>query len=474
MEKIEEPAPEQFLYSLWSDERILHRKLQALDGRSVEVIYRGRRNPDSGPDYLDAHISIGNRLVRGDIEIDPVANDWYSHGHHKNTLYNNVVLHIVTMYCPTAAQTIRQDGLSVPILNLDSFLEVPSEQMAELQADSGNRLKPNIGACALAQKDELEIVSRLVFYGQERFRIKTARFVEERIADSWEQCFYRAVLVALGFSKNQIPFRRLANLVPIEKLREQVRHGPPESPIVLTEAYLLGAAGLLPSQSAYSRLATDPKSLVHIRKLEALWARWDYRRKIDPLPRASWLFFRLRPQNFPTRRVAAAARIVVQFLEHGFLDGFGRILLDDGIPFSKLAPEIERRLQVADDLGFWHCHYSFDETVLDPGTRTEANLLGAERARNMVINVVLPILHAYASETENHLLRNKTCNLFARLPRETENEVTRAMRQRIFGEAKGGLKKANLAIHQQGLLHLARNLCLEGDCNRCWPSSHTV
>lgn len=468
VEKIEEPAPEQFLYRIWSDEHILHRKLVALDGRPIEVIYRGRRNPDSGPDYLDAHLSLGNRLVRGDIEIDPVASDWYNHGHHKNSLYNNVVLHIVTMYCPAAAQTIRQDGQSVPILNLDAFLEVPSEQMAASEADSADWLKPRSGACTLSQKDVYAIGSRLEFYGQERFRIKTARFVEERLTDSWEQCFYRALLEALGYSKNQIPFLRLANLLPIEKLREQIWQGPPGSPIVVTEAYLFGAAGLLPSQNANLPLTPDRKSLAYIERLEAIWSQWDYRRKIDPLPRDGWLFFRLRPQNFPTRRIAAAARIVVQFMEHGFLAGFARILLDDAIPLTKLAREVERRLLVVDDLGFWHRHYSFDETIPESGARTETRLVGAERARNIIINVLLPVLQAFAGETENHLLRNRTVRLFARLPRESENVITRLMRQRVFGTETGGLKQANLAIHQQGLLHLAKNLCLDDDCDRCW------
>ena len=85
---------EDFLYYLW-EHRLLKGALKTHDGLPVRVVNPGFRNLDSGPDYLEAKIEIGEQLWAGQVEIHVRTSDWNRHGHQYDKAYNNVVLHVV-------------------------------------------------------------------------------------------------------------------------------------------------------------------------------------------------------------------------------------------------------------------------------------------------------------------------------------------------------------------------------------------
>ena len=64
-------------------------------GVSVNIIDPGFRNTDSGPDYLEAKIKIGEQLWVGHVEIHVKTSDWNRHGHQHDKAYDNVILHVV-------------------------------------------------------------------------------------------------------------------------------------------------------------------------------------------------------------------------------------------------------------------------------------------------------------------------------------------------------------------------------------------
>ena len=225
--KIEEPAPEHFLYSIWNDDDALRKPLCTIDGKRVEVIFKGTRNYDAGPDFKNATVVINGEMYCGDIEVHPVASDWYNHGHHTDARYNKVILHVVTMKTGPDVSTRRQDGELVPVLNLDHFLDTPSEQLAEEEQKS----PPKPGSercCALRDESNSRILHVLESAGDERLAEKADRFSEERLSDSWNQIIYRGIAEALGYSKNQVPFRKLADQLPIEEVWKAAWRVPPE------------------------------------------------------------------------------------------------------------------------------------------------------------------------------------------------------------------------------------------------------
>ncbi|NIA29483.1 MAG: DUF2851 family protein, partial [Actinobacteria bacterium] len=154
MNKINEPAREGFLYKIWLD-RAFGELLATVDGRKIEIREKGVRNFDAGPDFLNALILLDGGILRGDIEIHPIAGDWFSHGHHHDPRYNNVILHVVTMSCPPDFRTLRQDGQIIPTLNLDQFLEKTAEELENDPEFHVDAAPPVI--CALSAEDDNKI-----------------------------------------------------------------------------------------------------------------------------------------------------------------------------------------------------------------------------------------------------------------------------------------------------------------------------
>ena len=67
-----------------------------LNSGFLKIINPGIRNHYSGPDYLQAVIQFPDGSIkRGDVEIHHSTADWYSHGHHLDKHYENVVLHVI-------------------------------------------------------------------------------------------------------------------------------------------------------------------------------------------------------------------------------------------------------------------------------------------------------------------------------------------------------------------------------------------
>ena len=85
---------EEFLYYIWEN-RLTEKDLKTTEGEAVEVVATGYRNTDSGPDFLEAKIHIGDKLWAGHVEIHVKSSDWNRHGHQTDKAYKNVILHVV-------------------------------------------------------------------------------------------------------------------------------------------------------------------------------------------------------------------------------------------------------------------------------------------------------------------------------------------------------------------------------------------
>ena len=99
------------------------------------------------------------------------------------------------------------------------------------------------------------------------------------------------------------------------------------------------------------------------------------------------------------------------------------------------------------------------------GSGAEGTLIGQGRAKEMVVNVLLPFSFAWGVRTSQAGLKDHAIELYRNYPQLEENQVTRRMRRQLF--CQGGLGVVNSAQRQQGLIHLYRIFCLEGKCHGC-------
>ncbi|MCK6562420.1 DUF2851 family protein [candidate division KSB1 bacterium] len=444
------------LHELWQRQSIPPELLKTTAGEGIEVVTPGRHNRDAGPDFLQATLRLAGRLLQGDIELHLDARDWTNHGHHQDPGYNNVILHVALADdnpAPAALTITRENGLPVRQLLLPAaVLSAPSPPPATLLD------------CPLSRTTPEKILATVRHAGGLRFAAKALAFAEQVKEGSWDQAIYRGLSEALGYDKNQEPFRRLADLLPIDLIFAELRASRTHPPAVLVEALIFGAAGLLAYPAAEGE-AADAAVTAYREARREIWEPLRHSLQIRPLPAAGWRFFQLRPQNFPTRRLAGLCAMILKFYRHGILEHLASLLEAPGSRPAAKARELVRFL-VCPAQGFWRQHYSFRDRETTPAAKP-GDLIGRDRSRDILVNLLLPALWLYYREAGNATRQNQVLEIYSHLPRLQENRLTLAMQQQLSAVHPLARALAASARTQQGLLHLQKLYCRPLRCSEC-------
>ncbi|MBA7628843.1 hypothetical protein ES703_36339 [subsurface metagenome] len=88
-------VPESQIIKIWQHLLLDRTELTTEGGEPIEVIYPGRVNDDRGADFRDAVIATSRGLITGDIEVHVKSSGWRVHRHHRDPVYDQVVLHVV-------------------------------------------------------------------------------------------------------------------------------------------------------------------------------------------------------------------------------------------------------------------------------------------------------------------------------------------------------------------------------------------
>jgi len=126
--------------------------------------------------------------------------------------------------------------------------------------------------------------------------------------------------------------------------------------------------------------------------------------------------------------------------------------------------ECEKLFRVAAG-GFWEDHYCFENTELTAGRPSQ--LVGNDRAADIVVNVVLPCIYTYSTEADDLRLGNEILELYNQYPAGVDNEITRAVSAWLFEPGGKAAACAGGVRQQQGMIYLYKFLCREGQCMRC-------
>ena len=432
--------------------------LTTTGGERIQVVYPGRRNLGPGPDFLDAIIALeGRRLRHGHVEVHTAASAWRAHGHAADPAYHRVILHVVWEDDgPVAGGPLRTLALS------------PRYPAGFPRAYAAQRL-PVFQPCAdlHTKADAMTVGMLFAALGERRLRKKAERLRAAIDHRGPEQALYAALLDALGYSQNRAPFRQLGEALPwpvvaafLYGKRDAGQYG---------EALFLGAAGLLPSQrdaamrgSAAShqgttRRAPTPEEDAYETALERRWREL----RVEPVVSASaWARRGVRPTNAPARRVAAAGVLCARLAQTGPVEAC-LALRQESEPSQPLKPAVTAFTLAASASSYWAAHCD----VGVPMRGAPQSLIGAERAREMLVNVVLPFVIAYGEVSGDGGLSDWAINLFRRAPGAGANRLIRAMRDDVFGLPPKFTPLT--AARQQGLLHVYHSWCREKRCDTC-------
>lgn len=91
----------------------------AYSGNIIHIVHPGRINPYSGPDFIDMAIMIQGELLIGKGEFHKYASDWFTHKHHLDSRYNDVLLHIVCEH--DISVKIAQESIVLPLKDILSM-----------------------------------------------------------------------------------------------------------------------------------------------------------------------------------------------------------------------------------------------------------------------------------------------------------------------------------------------------------------
>ena len=424
----------------------LSRKLRTNSGDRVVVIDQGVPNRDSGPDFQNVMLLIGGVAVKGDVEIHLHARSWYDHNHHSDRAYTNVILHVVAFKSDNDI-TIGENDKEIPIVCLPLS--------TDWDARINKRLKwPWEKDCyhEMSRLNPGEIYLLLVRLGRERLNQKRKKFkLQLESGNSYGELFYRGFARALGYSKNTSQFSRFSSFLPLSEIRKIANERAADDDLgIKLESLLFGLSGLLETGVPDSRM----------RLLSKNWKIIKREHSLEQMQSGEWKFFRLRPQNFPTRRMAGLS----EFLKRYDLDRFIHLTAYAVKKFrsvEKFIVALETSLKVEGD-EYWSRASKFGSKM----SRSSA-IIGKSKARSIALNAVLPILGVLAEEEQDRLLAAKVDRILFLYPPEQDNSVLRHVRRFALPCSPEHMMFSSSAIVQQGMLQLYERWCSKNEVSNC-------
>ena len=410
--------PEEFLHFIWQFRLYGSQKLQSATGEIIEVIRPGSPNKNAGPDFLQAKLVIDQVIWIGNVEIHLNASDWLAHHHQNDVAYDNVILHVVYL---NDKPIYRTDGTIIPVLVLkDRFpdkLLVHYEQL--IHSTNHFPCEKQIG-----EVDEFMLNSFLTRVAIERLEKKSEEVYRtlHELKGDWDETFYHFIAKNFGLHLNAMPMEMLARSLPQQILAKHKNNS------LQIEALLFGQAGFLEQKFTQDY----PQQL----KSEYQFLRRKY--NLKPIAVSVWKFMRMRPQNFPTLRLAQFAGLIINSNHL-----FSKVITLKDNNFFDLLPINS----------YWETHYHFNKVAEHVVVQ-----LGKHTIHNIFINTSSLFLFAYGKYINQHLLIDRAITLQENLPAE---------RNAILKQYKDAGVKVSSAFQSQALLHLKKFYCNEKKCLSC-------
>ncbi|MCW5520678.1 DUF2851 family protein [Aureitalea sp. L0-47] len=412
---------EEFLQYVWKFRKFDTSDLRTTLGDSVEVITPGLHNLDSGPDFFNGAVRIGDQQWAGNIEVHILSSLWYAHEHQDDPAYDNVVLHVVWLY---DRPVFRRDNTEIPTIELQN--RVPALAISNYQRLYSGMHRWIPCEADFSGVDDFIYKNWLDALFIERMEQRTDRYVKvlHKLKNDWEALLFRELCVSFGTRVNKDSFISIADSVDFSLVRKLARENGQ------LEVMLLGQALLLEDDSrdeGYLKFRNDYLFLKRKFRLNNSGVI---------LPK----FFRLRPNNFPTIRLSQLADLYEKRPR----------LFSDILDAETL--EEYYKLFDATVSTYWEQHFTFGKEH-----KSKSKPISAKFKDHLLINVVMPLKFYYlremGSSNDEELL-----SLAERLPPEKNRIISNFER---LGRRTGNM------LESQGLLQLKNEYCTKKRCLRC-------
>ncbi len=411
---------EDFINYLWLYKLIKQNQITTT-GEKINIISPGTQNHDSGPDFFNAMIEIGDTKWAGNVEIHVNSSDWVRHGHHNNPVYDNIILHVVLN---DDKPVIRQNSEIMPTIELDGKFNPSILKKYQSFLTSKNSIPCHNLIHTIKHFDKLLWFDSLM---ADRLEKKSNEITEllNLSNNDFLQIFYQRFARGMGYTANADAMEMLAASLPLNLLAKH------KDNLLQIEAFLFGNAGLLPDNNK------DKYTNQLVKEYTFLQSKY----KLTPINNSLWRFMRMRPVSFPTIRISQLANII--YSSSG--------LLNQIIEANKLQDVIS--LLSASASPYWDNHYQFEKIA--PG---KSKKLGLSTINIILINTIIPFLFVYGKIKNNQKLQNKALDWLTQIKPES-NSIIRQF-------ASMGIATEN-AMQTQALIQLKSNYCAKKRCLNC-------
>lgn len=385
-------------------------------GKSVIVLDPGVLNKHQGPDFNFARLLIEDQVWVGSIELHMKTSDWYLHRHQYDLNYKTVILHVVW-------ENDLSEFSQSPVLELNPFIRESILTKELSNHTSNNSIRCSTFPASFISQEIYDWIKKL---GLSRLDRKSDQIIEllELYRGDWDAVTWLLMAKGFGHNVNTDAFFALAKSVPFFLIRLY------KYDLESLEALLFGQSGMLQHywhDSYPTQLAS---------KYDIIKRKYGLKQINHPL-----MFLRMRPSNFPTIRISQLASLYYhqQHVFRSIIDGHDISAIKDMLGVSGST--------------YWETHIAFDKY-----TEKHSRLIGDTMVNTLIINVILPILLAYAKAKGNTGYRSRALDWFHQLKSESNSILDQ------FKKAGFSMKNA---CESQSLLELHKEYCSQGLCQSC-------
>ena len=412
---------EDFLYHIWKYKLFSKLNLFTVNGAPIFIVKAGLENKNSGPDFLNSQLKIDNQIWVGNVEMHLKSSDWYLHKHEEDVNYDAVILHVVWEH---DAVIFRKNNTEIPTLELKNIVDKTILNNYKKLVLSKQKWIPCENQISKTETFLLNNwLERLYFERLEQKSILIKELLKESNFN-FEAVLFQLLAKNFGLKVNGDAFLQLAKSIDFSIIRK-VQFDKAQ-----LSALLFGQAGFLEDENEdfyYQELKKEYQFLKHKYQLKSI-------------SKNMFQFFRMRPNNFPTIRIAQFVA-----LYHNCQNLFSKLIVlkEKKEFYNLLSNEVD---------GFWKTHYTFETT-----SKKSAKKISKAFIDLLLINTIIPLKLIYL-QNRGEAFEDDILQLIQQVNTEKNSIISNFSALKV---------KANNAMESQALIQLKNNYCTKKQCLQC-------
>ena len=412
---------EEFLYFIWQHKLFSKYDLFTTDNQPISIVKSGIRNNNSGPDFLNSQLKINKQHWAGNIEMHLNASDWYLHKHEEDENFDAVILHVVW---ESDAVVFMKNNQPLPTIELKNFVDQKLLSNYQKLFYSKQNWIPCENQIINVEKFTIDNWLERLFFERLEQKSNVIQQLLKELNNDFEAVLFQLIAKNFGLKVNGDIFLQFAKSIDYSVVRKVCFDKQK-----LT-ALFFGQAGFLEEVSEE----------VYHQKLKEEYSYLQHKFNLKPILKNQFQFFRMRPQNFPTIRIAQLASLI---FNHQSLFSKLMNLKKKEEFYSLFSFEVD---------DFWKTHFTFETT-----SKKSPKKLTKSFVDLLLINTIIPLKFIYL-KSKGEVNEEELMKLIRQISSEKNSIISK------FKDLKIDSKNA---LESQALLELKNNYCTKKRCLQC-------